>query len=906
MLLSSLALGSLVAQSLRGTIRDAHTKEELIGATVVIKGGAQRGAITGFDGSFMLKDLPEGGAVTLICSYVGYQPREFQAKLSGGSVEVLLTEERQMLNDVLVMADMVKNTDHAARFLEKNALNVSNVVSARSMEISPDLNVANVLQRVSGVTMERSSSGDGQYAVLRGMDKRYNYSLVNGVKIPSPDDKNRYIPLDIFPSELLDRLEVTKSLSADMEGDATGGVINMVMKDAPPRRGFQMNLASGYNALFFDRGFSQFDFKNITREAPRYTHGAEYNATVDDFSRAGSKVSDRLAALNLIGGVMYGDRFFKDRLGVVVAGSFQNLHKGNNSVFFSDVMTQDEQAIRLSDKRDRQFSELQTQYGVHNKLDFRINTNHKIALYNAFIGSRSAQVRYSATTDLGTNYNPSVGNSSETYETRARLNIQQIYNSTLQGEHQLNAFRIDWSGVYSFAKNNRPDQTFVKLENIRTNYIDYVTAASSERRWEDNRDRDLAGYLNINHSYNLGFANLKSKAGALYRDKARTNRFVQYDFRPHTNSSRPVQGVDFNEIDEIDWRLSTPRGSVGPLNYDAAEKIAAAYLMETLEHKTWSVTAGVRMEHTLQSYTQEFPLAGDDPYGEQNYWDLLPSIAIKYAPNGMVNLRASYFKSINRPGFFEIVPYTIINEDFLEFGNKELKHAKIDNIDFRWEYFPSSTEQLMVGLFYKKIKDPIEYAYHTINNRQFGYGPKNIGDAVNYGVEVDMIKFMRNVGIKMNYTYTHSAITTSKVLYGRDEEGRLARFDVDQTRPLVNQAPHVANVSLMYKDTRRNWDAQVALSYSGDKIVIASHFLDSDYWEEGAVTLDLSFEKRFKSDVSLFVKANNLLNTPVRRYVKTTNEYNANFDKQDLASGKTVIREDYYGFSCLIGARYRF
>lgn len=78
--------------------------------------------------------------------------------------------------------------------------------------------------------MERESSGEGQYAVLRGMDKRYNYTLVNGVKIPSPENKDRYIALDIFPSEMLDRLEVTKSLTPDMEGDATGGVVNLIIE----------------------------------------------------------------------------------------------------------------------------------------------------------------------------------------------------------------------------------------------------------------------------------------------------------------------------------------------------------------------------------------------------------------------------------------------------------------------------------------------------------------------------------------------------------------------------------------------------------------------------------------------------------------------------------------------------
>lgn len=87
------------------------------------------------------------------------------------------------------------------------------------------------------------------------MDKRYNYTLVNGVKIPSPDNKNRFVPLDIFPSEMLDRLEVTKSLTANLEGDGIGGAVNLVMKDAPSERQFTVNLSTGYNAMYLGRDF---------------------------------------------------------------------------------------------------------------------------------------------------------------------------------------------------------------------------------------------------------------------------------------------------------------------------------------------------------------------------------------------------------------------------------------------------------------------------------------------------------------------------------------------------------------------------------------------------------------------------------------------------------------------------
>lgn len=899
------SVNSYATDVLRGVIRDANTKEELIGATVVVKGSEQKGAVTGLDGSFLLKNLPTGKNVILVCSYVGYQPKEVSVSLKQPKIEVLLNESEVMLEHVVVTAQMVKNTDNAARYLEQKAHNVMNVVSARAIEVSPDLNVASVLQRVSGVTMERSSSGDGQYAVLRGMDKRYNYSLVNGVKIPSPDNKNRYVPLDIFPSELLDRLEVAKSLTADHEGDATGGAINMVMKDAPARRSIQVNASAGYNTLYMDRSFNQFDFKGITKEAPRYRYGSDYNATAADFTKASATLSNKNAAVNMLAGMMYGDRWLDDKFGMVIAGSFQNMNKGNNSLFYTDVMNQTENSVRLSQKKEREYSENQMQFGVHTKFDYRFTPHHKLALYNAYINSRITQVRNTTGTNLSLNYDPENGNALENLELRTRYNRQQIFNSTLQGDHEWGKLSLNWSGVFSTASNNKPDNTYINLENNRNNYIDHVTADNSERRWEDNSDRDLAAYANLQYASDFSFASLHSKLGGMYRDKARTNKYVSYLFTP-ASSSRPVQGIDFNTPDEIEWKISAPKGSVGPLNYDAAEKIGAVYLMESLNGNNWTVIAGLRAEHTLQSYTMEFPAAGDDPYGEQNYWDLLPSFSVKYSPIEKMNQRASYFKSINRPGFFEIVPYSIINEDYMEFGNKDLKRAKIDNVDLRWEYFPSATEQIMVGLFYKKIQNPIEFAYYTVNNRQFGYGPANLGNATNYGFEIDVIKFMRNVGVKANYTYTHSAITTPKVTYGRDEAGKLERRSVDQTRQLVNQAPHVANVAIMYKDTRNNWDAQIAVTYSGEKIVIASHYLDSDYWEEGSFSLDVSLEKKFKSNVSIFAKGSNLLNTPVRRYIKTVNAYNADFDKQDINSGKTLIREDFHGMSMLLGARYRF
>ena len=254
-----------LADSLTGIVKDKSTGETLIGTVVQVKGEKHHATSTGLDGSFVLKDLPNQGTITLIASYIGYQSKEVQVDMSAGkSINLELEPELQELKEVVVKGFRTKDTDVSAYAMVKNSSQILNVMSAQAIQVSPDVNVATVLQRVSGVTMQHDASGEASYAILRGMDKRYNYTLVNGVKIPSPDDKNRYIPLNIFPSDLMDRIIVSKSLTADMEGDAAGGVVDMNMKDAPGCFRLQANIATGASDFFWQGDRTQSPFGQIS------------------------------------------------------------------------------------------------------------------------------------------------------------------------------------------------------------------------------------------------------------------------------------------------------------------------------------------------------------------------------------------------------------------------------------------------------------------------------------------------------------------------------------------------------------------------------------------------------------------------------------------------------------------
>ena len=188
-------------------------------------------------------------------------------------------------------------------------------------------------------------------------------------------------------------------------------------------------------------------------------------------------------------------------------------------------------------------------------------------------------------------------------------------------------------------------------------------------------------------------------------------------------------------------------------------------------------------------------------------------------------------------------------------------------------------------------------------NFRIYYAPGNFGNAVNYGGEIDFIRYFNKIGIRANYTYTHSRITTSKSKRIRDENGDLKTISVDETRTLYGQSAHIGNMTVLYKDNKSGWDAQLAAQYTGDRINSVSQFVGNDLWQKAFIQMDASVEKKFKNGLAVFAKANNLLNSPMVVYVNNTNPKNDNVPEQSV-SDKTLIRENYFHRSYYMGLRF--
>jgi TonB-dependent receptor len=904
------------AQTVRGKVFDDGTGEPLTGATVKIeRGDFKRSTSARLDGSFLFKNL-HAGVYTIKVSFIGYRESKGYEVTVGDAGEtsmpdILLQNSNKQLSEVVVTGAVGKETDRSARGLEKNANSLENVLSQNTIELLPDVTVGSALQRVSGVTVQRTSTGEGRYAIIRGMDQRYNTTLINGVQLPSPDDKYRFVPMDMFPSALLERLEVIKTLTPVMEGDAIGGTMNMVMKSAPDRFLLNVDVAAGYSFLFSGRPFSAFDHGGVNNRSPAEIHGNDYTATYKDFTTANLNYHNLSAPVNRQLGITIGDRLLDNKLGIILSVASQDFYRGSNSTF----LVPNPQPLPgnlpfLSDALSRRYSTQTTRTGINNKIDYVFNRKNKISLYNFYLHQGEYETRFTADTVLGIQSTGGVTEVNE--EHRSTVIRQNMYNGTLKGEHQLaDAFHLTWTGVYSIAKRNEPDQASYQEENdLYANNQGVVpqidsTALSMEHRWRHNTDRDLSGYLDMVYTTRIAKRDVEFSFGGLYRHKTRTNYDNDYDLVPF-----PI-GVKqpFTTIDNAQFGFLNAQDGLGSYNtvslndYTATENIGAEYIQAKFDVlEKLQVLGGVRAEHTWEHYNTTAGVTVNGRSGTISYWDVLPDIHFKYALSDKENIRLSYFEGISRPGFGDLVPTLIPGDYYNVAGNANLRHTTANNYDLRYELFPGGADQLLLGAFYKNIQNPIEYFIESGTGSSQVIQPQNTSQATNYGLEAVATKYFGVFGFSVNYTYTHSRVTTGKLFYNADATTSI----VQQTRPLQGQADNVGNVSLLYKSEKIGLDMQVAFVYTGETIAQVSPYYNLDYWQRANGQLDFSFEKKVFKHFAFYGKVDNLTNAAHQLVLKYPyHNIQQELPKQNINS-QTVVQNDLYKISFLAGFRYKF
>jgi TonB-dependent receptor len=863
--------------SLKGNVSDGVTKDGLAGAYVSLSNTAFH-KVADDKGNFELTHLPAGD-YDLVITNVGHTALHRHITLrEGQTLQLFLTLSPggKSLEEVTVFGRADREQETGSRDRERSAANMINVISSQAMVRSPDINAANVLQRMSGVTIQRSDGGEESYAIIRGMSPRYNNTLLNGIKIASPDAKSRYVQLGIVPSDILSSIEISKSLTPDMEGDATGGTVNMVVKDAPDKTSFKATASVGYSQLFFDEKYVAFPTGDIQDKSPIQRNPPGYVAQPGDFTRSNLDFWSRQALPTTLAGFSFTHRYLHDHLGVVVADNLQNQYFGNIS-FQAGVSPLADTTGRLHPTDADKFKTYTNQLnnGLVGHLDYVINEKNKINLDNFYLYSYLAQTRLDVDNIIvGTGYaGPGTGQFFSSWQSRTQY--LYVENVKLSGQHVLSpSFRFDWAGVYSEAGNRQPD-----VATINTVYLIDVSPSGQlsqtanffdgiSRTWQNNHDNEYSGVGNLSFHHKWNNSELQLKAGGLYRYESRSNTEDDYNLVPPTTNSsggaasKPV----WDNIYDAQWVVFGTAGtSYNPNNYKATETIYAGYGTARFKSERWEAGGGLRVEHTDDEWNIRVHIATQPSNGGQIYQDFLPSAYLKYSLSNREFLHFSYFRSIARPNYYELVPAesSISNTTGSRTsGNPYVDHSVADNFDVRYELFPKGEEHLFVGAFYKHIQNPIELQLGSIGSGIYTTEPFNSFPANNLGGEVSFTQYWGRFGVTGNYTYTHSTISSNQLT----PQGKYAQ----PTRPMQGQTDHIVNLSLLYKDTKHGAFAQLAYEYIGNTLAATGEYAGADFYQRPENILAFSCEKDIRKHFTVFAKANNLLNTPNAQYVQQT------------------------------------
>jgi len=860
------------AAVIRGRITDSETHKPISGAAISII-GTNIIAVADAKGNYIFNYL-KPGTYSIMGSCMGYKnsiPKKTELATTNSNIviDIFLEPSVVQMNEVVVNGIQNKETNASARTDERISSNIVSIISAKTIEALPDLNVANVLQRVSGVSMMKNSSGNNTQLVIRGMAPRYNSTLVNGTVVPTTSGSTRAVPMDIFPSILVGRIEVTKALTPDMEASGLGGLANLVIKNAPDSAILAIDIATGYNQYFLDHKFSTFDYKVVNIKNPAQLNGVDYLTSPSDFSTANLVLKQIQAPPDFNGSISYGNRFFKKKLGILVSGTIQTSYQGSVNKYLGTSLNPNTNNLDTTSWNKVELYNQINRKGIVVRLDYWLNDNNQISFSNNYFSMDEIRARHEQDTTSDINKGRLY------FGDFTNLDKSSLENAVLHGNHILSEkLNIDWSLGYSVAGSKSPDYITVNYNqvihpNVQPIYLNYKDAV--DRIWQWNNQDEKSAYINVNYRPLISGHLYEFKFGGMARDKYLMNNENDYqkDFTTTSNYPYPdvIEIFRENLLTWLNDQQLQGDAVYNSANFRAHEDIEAAYAMVRTNFGKLQLLTGVRFEITSESNTHNGLDHGQKVLlsASQNYFDFLPSLHLKYQISDRQNMRFSVYRALNRPNISETVPYTSRSANGNSSGNPNLKHTTGTCFDARYEFYPEREEVLSAGVFYKYLRNPIEEQVNGNNDRTI----TNADKCTNYGIELVSIKYFGNFGISANYTYTKSSILQPKNWNLPDANNGLgATIQKIEDRPLAGQSPHLINIALIYSSSRIGLISQLTYTMQGKNLVNISSNWGLDGYQLAYNDLGVSLEKRLFKRMYLYFKGANLLNESVRFQTK--------------------------------------
>jgi TonB-dependent receptor len=935
--LISLAINTVYAQStgkISGKITDKNTGEALIGATVLIQ-GSTKGAAADVNGGYLLAGIAPG-TYTLLVRYVGYETKAIsQIEIKPDLVtrlDINLTaSQSHALNEVVVKATYKQESVSALYIQQKSRAQISDGISAEMIRRSPDRNTADVLKRVSGTSIQ-----DGKFVVVRGLSERYNDNMLNNSVLPSTEPDKKAFAFDIIPSSLIDNIVVYKTATPDLPGDFAGGTVKTTTKDLPDSKFTEATVNIGYNS----KTTFKKDFVGTEPKGGDFLGlGTGGRALPSAYSNAGSNYSSLPNSQKIEIAKQFPNTFGyqpgqnslpnlslqftagnskitknDNRWGYIFSVNYSTAHKivtGNRIGY--DPSNANLPPNYQFDRNN--ITSMKTLGGVFN-LAYTYKKN-KIAWRNFFNNDFSV--------DFEENYNGvnrfSGGDNTLYYGYSNQTTQSGLFTSSLEGTHTLGQKNIvlDWTASYGLSYRNQPDQRIVTLFNKQSTanqpyYFDISPENSPRpdllgRIYTDLHENILGGGANLSVPFKWLDQSQKFKTGGLFNYRKRDFSTVALGYVnlvAFGGTQIPLSnGVTLDNIfspESIQQNnLGFAKLDLSSTDYTGNSTLGAGYLM--LEnnfsdklHLVW----GARVEYFNQNL-----LAQGATNRNYNNLDVLPSGNLTYNLTAKTNLRASYYRSVNRPEFRElaVVRYYNYDTNFIMAGNPALVRSTIDNLDFRFEYYPSGGEIISLSAFYKYFNNPIEQVNESDANRILSYA--NAENAQDLGLELEIRKklnFINEGNFFKNLTfYTNATVIKAKVNLPPSSSN--VQLDTKLSTPLQGQSPYIINSGLSYALPDGGWSFNVLYNRIGERLQFRGQDDAIDIYERPRDVVDLQVSKRLiKNRAELKLTFSDLLHQATSLYYnygsKNVTKFNPTEDR--------IIQQRYAGFGSVISFKYNF
>jgi TonB-dependent receptor len=882
--------GQALAADVSGRVTEATTGRPLPSATVRIP---ELGLTTRADrsGAFRFTGLP-AGQHTIEVDNVGF---------TRSSTVVTVSEAAPAVENVaMISADIEVVTVSGTRLAQATALQdkktakvIKESITANDAGKLPDQNAAETLVRVSGVSVT-TDQGEGRYVTVRGIDAALNNVTIDSQIIGSPEGDTRRVALDTVPANLLSKLEVIKSVTPDLDGNAIGGTINLVTPSA-----------------FDDPDGS---FFSATMEYGYYDLGGE----------------------NPWGGsAAWGQVFGEDRFGIVLSASYSdreytthNLQGGDPWEEEGDYLVPDEMVLRdYNIQRERM--------GFVANLEFRPNDAMKFAWRNIYNRYEDIELQPEIVYDYRggdlQDQTPTSGLFTEGEGERInseRREIQTILSSTLSGEWKLDDWKLSASGTYGETEQDTPydnGYTFELGEEIPMTYdtSGYYWIVNAGPEFQDAGNFEfneaarggqlieeelLIGQVDAQRDLFWGDAPgyLKFGAKLVNRDSTSDQDLTVYDgfdgdfllsdvaqsgdpgfftdvrrgytFGPFPNYRASERFFRENEaLFEVN-DADTAAESFG-VDYEVQEDVTAGYMMGSVDVGAATIVGGVRVERTEVDFTAydvtfvDGDIDGTPPQvrGSKSYTNWLPGVQARWALQEDLILRAAWTNTIGRPSYEQNVPFRIfeIEEDDpgvfegeLEAGNADLDPLESMNYDASVEWYLEPAGILSGGIFYKDIDNPIFNRVQTLEDTEFEgrfYSelqitqPQNarsgniLGIELNYQQQFSMLPgLLRGLGVSLSYTWT-------------DSEAEV--FDRDEKVPFFLQSEHIGNAAVYYEFA--GLELRLAYAYRSEYLDSIGDDESQDLYVDDHGQLDFKVRYAFTDSIDGFLQMQNLTEEPL-------------------------------------------